>query len=117
MDKPVVTTPPRDRSLGCGVSALIPPAGAGSATDRATATLAALRTVAVHVGVLQAAVVLLEEEQPGADPARAGAIASSVARPRSAWPPRCQGKAQDRGRLGADGLAGRAGQRLRHGLS
>ncbi|WP_190136173.1 hypothetical protein [Streptomyces longispororuber] len=79
-----MTTPSRDRALGRGVSALIPPAGAGSATDRATAALAALRTVPVHVGVLQAAVVLLEEEQPGADPARAAAIESTVALLRTA---------------------------------
>lgn len=38
----------------------------------------------MHVGVLQAAVVLLEEEQPGADAARAAAIESTVALLRTA---------------------------------
>ncbi|MFH8620163.1 hypothetical protein ACH4E8_34485 [Streptomyces sp. NPDC017979] len=58
------TQSPRDRDrspLGRGVSTLIPQSAALSPTDRAAAALAAIHTVPVHVGVLQAAIVLLEE--------------------------------------------------------
>ncbi|MFF8959515.1 hypothetical protein [Streptomyces sp. NPDC014894] len=53
--------PSRDRALGRGVATLIPQSAAASPTDRAAAALAAIHTVPVHVGVLQAAIVLLEE--------------------------------------------------------
>ncbi|QDQ09217.1 hypothetical protein FH965_00405 [Streptomyces spectabilis] len=69
----------RDRALGRGVFALIPQADSVTATDRAEAALAALRTVPVHVGVLQAAVVLLEEaERVDQDAARAATTATTV---------------------------------------
>ncbi|WP_030674397.1 hypothetical protein [Streptomyces sp. NRRL B-1347] len=69
----------RDRALGRGVFALIPQADSVSATHRAAASLAALRTVPVHVGVLQAAVVLLEEaERVDQDAARAATTATTV---------------------------------------
>ncbi|MEW2529074.1 hypothetical protein [Streptomyces sp. NPDC047071] len=77
-----MTTPSsRDRALGRGVFALIPQAGDSvSAADRAGAALAALRTVPVHVGVLQAAVILLEEaEHADQDAVRAATTASTVA--------------------------------------
>ncbi|MFJ8078765.1 hypothetical protein ACIQ7Q_33735 [Streptomyces sp. NPDC096176] len=51
----------RDRALGRGASTLIPQSATASPADQAAAALAALRTVVVHVGVLQAAAVLLEE--------------------------------------------------------
>ncbi|MEU3909144.1 hypothetical protein AB0F20_36010 [Streptomyces goshikiensis] len=47
----------RDRSIGRGVSTLIPQ----SATDQAMAALTGLETVPVHVGLLQAATLLLED--------------------------------------------------------
>ncbi|TSB31168.1 hypothetical protein FNJ62_07305 [Streptomyces benahoarensis] len=43
--------PPRDRALGRGVSTLIPQSSPVSPADRATAALAAIETVPVHVGV------------------------------------------------------------------
>ncbi|MFI8930632.1 hypothetical protein ACIG3E_23510 [Streptomyces sp. NPDC053474] len=72
------TTSPRDRALGRGVSALIPQEAPATAADRATAALAAIRSVPVHVGVLQAAVVLLEEAV-SEDSARAAVTADTVA--------------------------------------
>ncbi|MGW7319352.1 hypothetical protein [Streptomyces sp. NPDC054854] len=45
------------RGVGRGVSTLIPQ----SATDQAMAALTGLETVPVHVGLLQAATLLLEE--------------------------------------------------------
>ncbi|KAB7833561.1 hypothetical protein [Streptomyces mobaraensis] len=62
------TPPPRDRALGRGVSNFIPQAA--SPADQAAAALAALHTVPVQVGVLQAAVVLLENLTPEDDAAR-----------------------------------------------
>ncbi|MER7998367.1 hypothetical protein [Streptomyces sp. NPDC095613] len=71
--------PPRDRALGRGVSTLIPQSAAVSPGDRAAAALAALQTVPVHVGVLQAAVVLLEETaRTGEDDASRSAAATTV---------------------------------------
>ncbi|GLF95135.1 hypothetical protein [Streptomyces yaizuensis] len=58
------TQPPRDHgrsALGRGVSTLIPQSAALSPADRAAAALATIRTVPVHVGVLEAAVLLLKE--------------------------------------------------------
>ncbi|MFE6685133.1 hypothetical protein ACFVFQ_01515 [Streptomyces sp. NPDC057743] len=54
---------PRDRTLGRGVNALIPQAESGAvpAAEQAAAVLTALETVPVQAGLLQAAVVLLEE--------------------------------------------------------
>ncbi|MFF3277176.1 hypothetical protein ACFYWU_40600 [Streptomyces chrestomyceticus] len=60
-------TTPAPRALGRGVAQLIPQPGDISAAGRATASLAALRAVPVHAGVLEAAVALLEDLQ---DPAR-----------------------------------------------
>ncbi|MGE7386495.1 hypothetical protein ACQKM2_13565 [Streptomyces sp. NPDC004126] len=54
-----MTTPSRERGLGRGVAQLIPQSPAAPA-EQAAAALAALLTVPVHVGVLQAAVVLLD---------------------------------------------------------
>ncbi|WP_434600017.1 hypothetical protein [Streptomyces sp. A5-4] len=53
--------PSRDRALGRGVSTLIPQSATTSPAEQAAAALAAIQTVPVHVGVLQAAMVLLEE--------------------------------------------------------
>ncbi|CAM5304449.1 hypothetical protein SAVIM338S_00498 [Streptomyces avidinii] len=47
----------RERGIGRGVSTLIPQ----SATDQAMAALTGLQTVPVHVGLLQAAALLLED--------------------------------------------------------
>lgn len=60
---PVSTTTPQPSprtALGRGVSTLIP-GPAASSGEQAAAALAALRTATVHVGVLQAAAVLLNE--------------------------------------------------------
>ncbi|GHA07366.1 hypothetical protein GCM10010329_32620 [Streptomyces spiroverticillatus] len=79
----------RDRpALGRGVSTLIP-SGPGtvvdSAADRARAALAGVRTVPVHVGVLEAAVVLLEERSRTSDDAtERAAAAATVAKLREA---------------------------------
>ncbi|MEV7417732.1 hypothetical protein [Streptomyces sp. NPDC089919] len=54
-----MTAPTRDRGLGRGVSQLIPQPP-GSPAQQASATLAALATVQIPVGALQAAVVLLD---------------------------------------------------------
>ncbi|NXY94456.1 hypothetical protein HYE82_08630 [Streptomyces sp. BR123] len=54
-----MTAPSRDRGLGRGVAKLIPPSPAAPA-EQAVAALAALSSVPVQVGVLQAAVVLLD---------------------------------------------------------
>lgn len=54
---PVSTPPPSQRVIGRGVSTLIPQ----SATDQAMASLNGLATVPVHVGLLQAAALLLED--------------------------------------------------------
>ncbi len=58
-----MTTPPvpPSRVLGRGVATLIPQNTPASSAELAMAALAALQTVPVHVGVLQAAVALLEE--------------------------------------------------------
>ncbi|MFF3276599.1 hypothetical protein ACFYWU_37570 [Streptomyces chrestomyceticus] len=69
-----MTTTPTPRALGRGVAQLIPQPGDIGAAGRATASLAALRTVPVHAGVLEAAAALLEDLQ---DPAR-GADAPTV---------------------------------------
>ncbi len=54
----LVSTPTQSqRSVGRGVSTLIPQ----SATDQAMAALTGLETVPVHIGLLQAATLLLEE--------------------------------------------------------
>ncbi|MER8233240.1 hypothetical protein [Streptomyces sp. NPDC094049] len=53
--------PPRDRALGRRVSTLIPSSTAQTPADLAAAALAAVRTIPVQTGLLQAAVVLLEE--------------------------------------------------------
>ncbi|EXU85554.1 hypothetical protein [Streptomyces noursei] len=54
---------PRDRPLGRGVSALIPQTGSSAtpAAEQAAAALAALETVPVQAGILQATLPLLEE--------------------------------------------------------
>lgn len=54
---PVSTPPQSQRVVGRGVSTLIPQ----SATDQAMAALTGLETVPVHVGLLQAAALLLED--------------------------------------------------------
>ncbi len=55
-----VTSPVRGRGLGRGVSQLIPQAPSATPADQAATVLAALQPVPVHLGVLQAAVVLLD---------------------------------------------------------
>ncbi|MEU7205371.1 hypothetical protein [Streptomyces sp. NPDC045470] len=78
------------RALGRGVAQLIPQPGDASAAGRAAASLAALRTVPVHAGVLEAAVALLEELQDparGADDATVAAAAATVTLLRQALHP------------------------------
>ncbi|MFF1836422.1 hypothetical protein ACFVXE_19775 [Streptomyces sp. NPDC058231] len=53
--------PSRDRALGRGITTLIPQAATATPAEQAAAVLAGMQTVPVRVGVLQAAVVLLEE--------------------------------------------------------
>ncbi|MFI7103222.1 hypothetical protein ACIBK8_28180 [Streptomyces sp. NPDC050161] len=72
--------PPRDRALGRGVSTLIPQSPPLSPADRATAALAAIETVPVHVGVLQAAAALLEETARTSDDEAAKAAAATTIR-------------------------------------
>ncbi|MEU2023601.1 hypothetical protein ABZ565_15765 [Streptomyces sp. NPDC016469] len=80
--------PPRDRALGRGITTLIPQAAqAAPATpaEQAAAVLTAMRSVPVRVGVLQAAVVLLEERvRATEDEAERAAAATTVAMLRSA---------------------------------
>ncbi|MFG2296441.1 hypothetical protein [Streptomyces sp. NPDC048603] len=57
-----MNTPPQ-RSVGRGVSTLIPQ----NATDQAVAALTGLETVPVHVGLLQAAALLLEDAARGTE--------------------------------------------------
>ncbi|GAA2266139.1 hypothetical protein GCM10010232_68100 [Streptomyces amakusaensis] len=73
--------PPRDRSaLGRGVSTLIPQSAVLSPAEHAAAALAAIRTVPVHVGVLQAAIHLLEEKsQTTDDPISKATVDATVA--------------------------------------
>lgn len=76
--------PPRDRALGRGISTLIPQASATPA-EQAAAVLAAMRTVPVRIGVLQAAAVLLEGRvRVTQDEAERAAAATTVAILRSA---------------------------------
>ncbi|MFF8917265.1 hypothetical protein ACF08M_29115 [Streptomyces sp. NPDC015032] len=53
--------PPRDRVLGCGITTLIPQTATATPAEQAAAVQAAMQSVPVRVGVLQAAAVLLEE--------------------------------------------------------
>jgi hypothetical protein len=53
--------PPRDRALGRGITTLIPQAETATPAEQAAAVLAGMQSVPVRIGVLQAAVVLLEE--------------------------------------------------------
>ncbi|WP_330242049.1 hypothetical protein [Streptomyces sp. NBC_00525] len=77
--------PPRDRALGRGISTLIPQAAPATPAERAAAVLTAMRTVPVRVGVLQAAIVLLEERVRATDDeAERSAAATTVAMLRSA---------------------------------
>ncbi|MEU7638804.1 MULTISPECIES: hypothetical protein [unclassified Streptomyces] len=82
----VPSLPPRDRALGRGVSTLIPHTGSSAtpATEQAAAALAALETVPVQAGLLQAAAVLLEERarvsEDDAERAAAGATAALLRR-------------------------------------
>ncbi|MFG2227653.1 hypothetical protein [Streptomyces sp. NPDC048644] len=72
--------PPRDRALGRGVSTLIPQSSPLSPADRAAAALAAIETVPVHVGVLQAAAALLEESARTSDDETARTAAATTIR-------------------------------------
>ena len=77
--------PPRDRALGRGISTLIPQAAPATPAEQAAAVLTAMQTVPVRVGVLQAAVVLLEERvRATEDEAERAAAATTVAMLRSA---------------------------------
>ncbi|MBB5938623.1 hypothetical protein [Streptomyces zagrosensis] len=62
-----MTTAPSSRALGRGVSQLIPSSTVTTPANQASAALAALRPVPVHIGVLQAAVVLLEDTEQRAE--------------------------------------------------
>ncbi|MFJ8248852.1 hypothetical protein [Streptomyces sp. NPDC094466] len=78
----MTTTPPssRDRAaLGRGVATLIPQPAGSSPAERAAAALAALQTVPVHVGVLEAAVLLLEDLGPASGDETARTAASTTA--------------------------------------
>ncbi|MER6314442.1 hypothetical protein ABT237_11815 [Streptomyces sp. NPDC001581] len=69
------------RSVGRGVSTLIPQ----SATDQAMAALTGLETVPVHVGLLQAATLLLEEAaRTATDESTKAAMAKTAGMLRSA---------------------------------
>ncbi|MDK9496157.1 hypothetical protein QEZ40_000499 [Streptomyces katrae] len=75
------TSTPSQRGIGRGVSTLIPQ----SATDQAMAALTGLETVPVHVGLLQAATLLLEEAARNtADETTKSAMAKTAAMLRSA---------------------------------
>ncbi|MFB7559232.1 hypothetical protein [Streptomyces brevispora] len=77
--------PPRDRALGRGISTLIPQAATATPAEQAAAVLAAMQSVPVRVGVLQAAVVLLEERvRATSDDAERAAAATTVAMLRTA---------------------------------
>jgi hypothetical protein len=81
----VPVQPSHPRALGRGVATLIPQSGAVSPADRAAAALAAIQTVPVHVGVLQAAVVLLEEMgHTSEDEATRAAVGTTVTMLRTA---------------------------------
>ncbi|MET9464001.1 hypothetical protein ABZY44_04085 [Streptomyces sp. NPDC006544] len=72
---------PRERGIGRGVSTLIPQ----SATDQAMAALTGLQTVPVHVGLLQAAALLLEDAaRTAADEPTRAAMARTAGMLRSA---------------------------------
>ncbi|WP_079027451.1 hypothetical protein [Streptomyces rimosus] len=79
----------RDRpALGRGISNFFPRSADTSPTDQAAAALAALQTVPVHVGVLQAAVVLLEEaERAEGDERARETVSATVALLRAAMKP------------------------------
>lgn len=87
-NSPVTTPaaqPPRDRALGRGITTLIPQAAQATPAEQAAAVLTAMRSVPVRVGVLQAAVVLLEERvRATQDEAERAAAATTVAMLRSA---------------------------------
>ncbi|MFF3013219.1 hypothetical protein [Streptomyces sp. NPDC057939] len=69
------------RGVGRGVSTLIPQ----SATDQAMAALTGLETVPVHVGLLQAATLLLEEAaRTASDDATKAAMARTAGMLRAA---------------------------------
>lgn len=78
--------PFRDRpALGRGVSTLIPQSAAVSPAERASAALAAIQTVPVHLGLLEAAAVLLEEAgRTSEDEATRAAVVTTVAMLRTA---------------------------------
>ncbi|KOG53523.1 hypothetical protein ADK76_27180 [Streptomyces griseoflavus] len=74
-----MTSTPAPPALGRGLAQLIPQPGDASAVGRAAASLAALRNVPVHAGVLEAAVALLEELQDPAHGADDAAVATAAA--------------------------------------
>ncbi|MFK8851128.1 hypothetical protein [Streptomyces sp. Ac-502] len=86
MTTPTFSQPHRDRALGRGVAQVIPtPTTPVSPADRAAAALAALETVPVHVGVLQAAVALLDDvAHTGPDDAVQAAARATAERLRTA---------------------------------
>lgn len=77
--------PSRDRALGRGITTLIPQSASATPAEQAAAVLTAMRSVPVRVGVLQAAVVLLEERVRATDdPAERAAAVTTVAMLRGA---------------------------------
>ncbi|MFE6974172.1 hypothetical protein [Streptomyces sp. NPDC057682] len=77
--------PSRDRALGRGITTLIPQSASATPAEQAAAVLTAMQSVPVRVGVLQAAVVLLEERVRATDdPAERAAAATTVAMLRGA---------------------------------
>lgn len=78
---PVSTPTQPQRIVGRGVSTLIPQ----SATDQAMAALTGLETVPVHIGLLQAAALLLEDAaRTATDEAAKAAMAKTAGMLRSA---------------------------------
>lgn len=78
---PVSTPTQSQRAVGRGVSTLIPQ----SAADQAMAALTGLETVPVHVALLQAATLLLEEAaRTAADESTKAAMAKTAAMLRAA---------------------------------
>ncbi|MFF3277519.1 hypothetical protein ACFYWU_42385 [Streptomyces chrestomyceticus] len=83
---------PRDRpALGRGISNFFPQSAKTSPTDQAAAALAALQTVPVQVGALQAATVLLEEVERTADDEKTReTVTATITLLRAAMKPACE---------------------------
>ncbi|WP_411104066.1 hypothetical protein [Streptomyces sp. cmx-4-9] len=96
-----MTSPVRGRGLGRGVSQLIPQAPAVSPAGQAATVLAALQSVPIHLGVLQAAVVLLESTACASHDAQTRAAAAATVDLLRAAMEKAQAPAQDAGSVPA----------------